>query len=37
LISFVPDGSMIAMNKNLLTFVGFHDPYGDSPVEGARE
>jgi len=25
------------MNKTLLTFVGFHDPYGGSPVEGARD
>jgi len=24
------------MNRTLLTFVGFHDPYGDSPIEGAR-
>ncbi len=25
------------MNKTLLSFVGFHDPYGDSAIEDARE
>jgi hypothetical protein len=36
LISFAPSGSVVAMNRTLLTFVGFHDPYGDSSIEGTR-